>query len=272
VRAVNATRGAKAAAWPPEAGGTWIIDLDGVVWLAGVPIAGVAEGLARLRTAGVRPLFASNNSSLAVGEVVARLGRAGVQAGANEIVTSAQASARMVEPGARVLALAGDGVLEALAERGATAVASGPADAVVVGFTRSFDFDRLAGAADAVRGGARLIGTNEDATYPTPDGLLPGAGSLLAAVVTASGGTPEIAGKPHLAMAELIASRTHDAVCVVGDRPSTDGRLARRLGLPYALVLSGVTRPGTTGIEPAPTVTADDLGALARDVLADWGR
>lgn len=273
MRGVSAATGSAAAEnWPPAPGGTWIVDLDGVVWLAGDPIAGVPEGLARLRSVGVRTLFASNNSSLTIGEVVTRLQRAGVEADHDDVVTSAQAGAALVEPGATVLVLAGPGVLEALAARGATPVERGPADAVMVGFTREFDFGGLTEAADTVRGGARLIGTNDDATYPTPDGLLPGAGSLLAAVVTASGVTPEIAGKPNAAMARLIASRADDTVCVVGDRPSTDGLLARRLGLPYALVFSGVTRPGATLVEPTPAVTATDLGALARDVLEQWAR
>ena len=255
-----------APGWPPAPGGTWIIDLDGVVWLAGEPIPGVPEGLSALRAAGIRPLFASNNSSLSIAEVVTRLVRAGVPADAGDVVTSAQAAAALVEPGATVLPLAGPGVLEALAERGASVVAGGPAEVVMVGFTREFDFTRLARAADAVRAGARLVGTNDDATYPTPDGMLPGAGSLLAAVATAAGADPEIAGKPHPPMARLITSRVDDGVCVVGDRPSTDGLLARRLGLPFALVRSGVTPPGAA-VEPAPAVSAADLGILVRDVL-----
>ena len=260
-----------AAGWPPEPGGSWIIDLDGVVWLAGEPIPGVPEALSALRSAGVRTLFASNNSSLRIDEVVGALDRAGVGADPADVVTSAQAGAGLLEPGSTVVALAGPGVLEALTGRGVTVVPGGPADAVVVGFTRDFDFPSLCVAADAARAGARLIGTNEDATYPTPGGLLPGAGSLLAAVATASGATPEIAGKPHGPMARLIAERAADAVCVVGDRPSTDGLLARALGLPYALVLSGVTQRGAS-VDPAPAVIADDLGALARDVLARWSR
>lgn len=260
-----------AAGWPPGPGGSWIIDLDGVVWLAGQPIPGVPEALSALGSAGVRWLFASNNSSLRIDEVVAALGRAGVPAEGADVVTSAQAAAGLLEPGSTVVALAGPGVLEALADRGVTVVAGGPADAVVVGFTRDFDFSSLSVAADTARAGARLIGTNEDATYPTPAGLLPGAGSLLAAVGTASGATPEIAGKPHRPMARLIAERAADAVCVVGDRPSTDGLLARSLGVPYALVLSGVT-PRDAPVDPEPAVVADDLGALVRDVLARWAR
>jgi 4-nitrophenyl phosphatase len=134
---------------------------------------------------------------------------------------------------------------------------------VVVGWHLEFDFSRLARAADAVRRGARLIGTNEDATFPTPDGLLPGAGALLAAVAYASEARPEVAGKPHPPMRRLIAERIGSVATVVGDRPSTDGELARALGARFGLVLSGVTGEGELdGLRPVPDVVAPDLGAL----------
>ncbi len=125
-------------------------------------------------------------------------------------------------------------------------VPEGPADAVVVGITRRFTYDGVAAAAAAVRGGARFIGTNEDPTFPTPDGLVPGAGAILAAVATAAEAAPEVAGKPHRPTAEAIAARVSDGQLrvMVGDRPSTDGALAAQLGIPFALVLSGVTREG----------------------------
>ena len=250
------------AGWPPGPSGTWVIDLDGVVWLAGEPIPGAAEAIGRLRRAGISPLFATNNSAPTVDELLARLARAGVPATPDDIVTSAQAAAVLVPAGATVLALADGGAVEALEERNATVVEKGPADVVLVGWTHHFDFDRLATAATAVRNGARLLGTNEDPTHPTPGGLLPGAGALLVAVATAAGVEPEVAGKPHRPMADLITARRSDVAVVVGDRPSTDGALARFLRAPFALVLSGVTAPGGPPPDPAPDVTADDLGAL----------
>ena len=142
-------------------------------------------------------------------------------------------------------------------------VQEGPADAVVVGWHREFDFQGLARAADAVRAGARLIGTNEDATFPTPDGLLPGAGALLAAVAYASGATAEVAGKPHAPMRRLVAERVGSVAVVVGDRPSTDGALARALGAQFALVLSGVTdERDLDGLTPTPDSVAPDLASL----------
>jgi len=241
---------------------TWVVDLDGVVWLASEPIPGSAAAVARLRAAGTMVVFATNNAAPTVGELLERLGRAGIPAGPAELVTSAQAAASMLEPGTTAVACADGGVLEALAARGVTVVAEGPADAVVVGWTRRFDFDMLATAASALRMGARFIGTNEDPTHPTPERLLPGSGALLAAVATAAQAIPEVAGKPHEPMVALLRRQAPGASLVVGDRPSTDGALARRLGLPFALVRTGVTSDGREPMVVQPDEEAPDLAAL----------
>src|SRR5205807_8751771 len=99
------------------------------------------------------------------------------------------------------------GVREALTEQKLVPVADGPAAAVVVGFHREFDYDELDRTSAAVRAGARFVATNLDATYPVPGGLIPGAGSLVAAVATAAGRSPEVAGKPEAPTVELIGER-----------------------------------------------------------------
>jgi len=245
---------------------TWIVDLDGVVWLAGTPIPGCDEAVRRLRAAGVRVLFVTNNSAPTMEELLARLARVGIDAEADDLVTSAQAAAQLLEPGQRALALADGGATQALAARGVELVEGAPADAVVVGWTHNFDFARLTLAARVIRDGARLIGTNEDSTHPTPEGLLPGSGALLAAVATASDTVPEVAGKPHRPIVDLIRRRTDDTALVVGDRPSTDGALAAALDVPFALVLSGVTASADAE-PPAPDFCAPDLLALVNDRL-----
>jgi HAD superfamily hydrolase (TIGR01450 family) len=242
---------------------TWAIDLDGVVWLAEVPVSGSAEAVARLRARGERVVFLTNNSGPTVADYVEKLGSMGVPTVPVDVLTSAQAAARLLQPGETALACAGPGVAEALEAQGVRVVRHGEADAVVVGWHRDFDFDRLAAATSAVRGGARLIGTNEDPTYPTAAGLLPGGGALLAAVATASGVEPVVAGKPHGAMAELVAERVGAVDVMVGDRPSTDGVFARRLGARFALVLSGVTSAADLPVEPSPDEVAPSLADLA---------
>jgi len=253
--------------WPPERDGTWAIDLDGVIWLTGQPIEGVSGAIGALRDAGIRILFATNNSAPTRAQLHERLANCGITADDGDLLSSADVAAAMVPTGSTVLVLADDGVREALDRRKVNIVDHGPADAVVVGWTRSFTFDAVTEAARAVRGGARLIGTNEDPTHPTPDGLLLGAGALLAAVATAAEAVPEVAGKPHTPTAEAIKALADDVRVMVGDRPSTDGALATQLGVPFALVLSGVTRADQVPKEPAPDVVAKNLAALVQTFL-----
>ena len=244
-------------------------DLDGVVWRGDEPIPGAAEGVAALRAGGLRVVFVTNNSSGTRAEYAAKLVGFGVPAEPDDVLGSAAAAARMLRgdlaPGARVLAFAGPGVREAMVEAGFVPVDEEPAEAVVAGWHRDFDFDSLARASDAVRGGARFIATNLDATYPSADGFLPGNGALVAAVTTAAGRQPEVAGKPAAPMAALVLEACGDRGLMIGDRPSTDGALAAALGWPFALVLSGVARAGgeETVPDPPPAFVAADLAALA---------
>ena len=239
----------------------WVLDLDGVVWLGDQPIAGAAGAVARLRERGERVLFATNNSAARRREQEAKLERLGIPA-AGDVISSAAAAARLVEPGERALVCGGPGIVEALTERGAEPVRDGDADVVLVGFHRDFDYERLRIAARAVQRGARLVATNDDATYPTPDGPIPGGGALVAAVAYATGVRPVVAGKPHETMAALVREVGGDDGTVVGDRPETDGAFARILGYRFALVLTGVTSQGDLPVDPAPDVVARSLAAL----------
>ena len=240
---------------------TWVLDLDGVVWLADQPIAGAADAVARLRDRGERVLFATNNSAALLGDQEAKLERLGIPA-RGDVISSAVAAAGLVEPGERALVCGGPGVAEALTARGAEPVRDGDADAVLVGFHRDFDYERLRIAARAVQRGARLIATNDDATYPTPEGPIPGGGALAAAVAYATGVRPVVAGKPHEAMARLVRAVGGDDGTVVGDRPETDGAFARALGYRFALVLTGVTAADDLPVDPEPDVVAPSLAAL----------
>ncbi|MCU4184746.1 HAD-IIA family hydrolase [Acidiferrimicrobium sp. IK] len=247
----------------------WVLDLDGVVWLAGRPIPGSPEAVARIRDAGHRVAFVTNNAGPTIGEHADALRRAGVDARPDEVVSSAQAAASLLEPGTTAAAVGGPGVSEALAERGVAVVhpGSGP-DAVVVGRAPVLDYDELAAASSAIRGGARFVATNTDATFPTPDGLLPGAGAVIAFLTVSSGVQPTVAGKPHQAVADLVRDRFGPVGIMVGDRLDTDGRFAALIAAPFGLVLTGVTRPDEVPTDPAPAVVGDDLSALTDAVLA----
>ncbi len=210
---------------------TVLCDLDGVVWLARQAIPGSPEAVARMRAAGWRVLFVTNNSAVVVAEQEQALLDIGIPA-VGDVLTSAGAAATLLAPGERVLVCGGPGVVEAAVAVGAVVVEDGVSDAVLVGFHRDFDYERLRIAATAVINGARLIGTNDDATYPTPDGPIPGGGAILAAVATASGVVPVIAGKPYAPMAELVRRTVGPGFDPDSDsdgrRPSLDRRSVRK--------------------------------------------
>lgn len=252
-----------------------LCDLDGVVWLDRTAIPEAPEAIERLRTAGRRVLFVTNNSVSVVAEQEAALAAIGVPA-EGDVVTSAQAAASLVQAGQRVLVCGGPGVREAVVARDAepldvAAAAEARPDAVIVGLTRDVDYGMIHAASDAVRRGARFIATNDDATFPTPRGLTPGAGAIVAAVATAAGVAPTIAGKPHAAMADLVRVRCGerfgpDSALMVGDRWSTDGCFADQLGCPFAMVRSGVTAVGAEAGGVAD-IDEDDLGAVVEVLL-----
>jgi HAD superfamily hydrolase (TIGR01450 family) len=264
---------------------TVLCDLDGVVWLAHEPIPGSVEAIRALRGSGRRVLFVTNNSAAVVASNEAALAAIGVEA-VGDVVSSAMAAASLVAPGERVLVTGGPGVAEAVARRGATAVMNtgddtdcgASIDAVIVGLHRDFDYQRLRVASREVRKGARLIGTNSDTTFPTPTGLEPGGGAILAAVAAAAGTDPVIAGKPEQPMADVIAEllAPPDApfdpagVVMVGDRPETDGLFARRIGCDFMLVDTGVTPSGAEVASSVPVAMRyRDLAALAAALDAE---
>lgn len=245
----------------------WVLDLDGVVWLAHEPIAGSVDAIARLRRCGHALAFVTNNSQAPAGQVAQRLEALDIDPG-TDVITSAMAVAQLVQPGERVVAFAGPGVIEALTQRGVEIVGDGPADAVVVGKHVDLTYQGLRTAARAVRSGARFLATNTDPTYPTADGLDPGAGALVAAVATAGGRPPDVvAGKPHGSMAALVVNHVGGHGIVVGDVPSTDGLFAVNLGFRFALVLSGVTTDADLPVDPAPWRTFADLAAVVDSEL-----
>jgi HAD superfamily hydrolase (TIGR01450 family) len=244
---------------------TWVLDLDGVVWLADRPIDGARDAVARLRATGERVLFATNNSAATVADQEAKLARLGIPA-PGDVVTSAMAAARLVEPGQRVLVCGGPGIVEAVTARGASAVRDGDADVVAVGFHRDFDYERMRVAVRAIQRGAHLVATNDDAAYPTPDGPIPGGGAIVAAIAYAAGVEPVVAGKPHAPMAELVRAIGGGEGTMVGDRPETDGAFAVALGYRFALVLTGVTRAGDLPVSPRPAVVAASLAALVEGI------
>lgn len=247
---------------------TWLLDLDGVVWLSGQAIPGAAEAIERLRRRGEHVVYFTNNSGPLVADHLAALHRVGVPASSDQVLTASQAAATLVKAGSRAAVIGGAGIREALADSDVEVVAADDdPDAVVVGRTTDLSFAALTAAAAAIRAGARFIATNTDATMPTPRGPEPGAGAIVAFLQVAAGAVPEVAGKPNSAAAALVELRVGKIGVLVGDRPDTDGLFAQRIKARFALVLSGVTSRADLPVEPAPALIGDDLSAIVDQVL-----
>jgi HAD superfamily hydrolase (TIGR01450 family) len=246
---------------------TWLLDLDGVVWLGDRTVPGSPEAIARLRSAGHRVAYCTNNSHATVGTYVDKLAAHGIEATVGDIVSSAVAVVALLEAGERALVSGGAGLVEAVRAAGAEPVLpgdadDGPIDAVVMGFNPCFDYGLMRWATRAVLGGARLVATNDDPIYPDADGPAPGSGAILASVERATGRRAEVAGKPNPPMAAIVRERFGDDGVVVGDTPGTDGGLAATLGWRFGLVLTGNTSAGGVPGGQDPEWVAPDLAAL----------
>lgn len=252
----------------------WVLDLDGVVWRAAEPISGSAAAIARLQAANETVLFVTNNASMTADGYVAKLASHGVVAEVSDVVHGGHAVGEIVTDGERVLLCAGVGVAEALHGRAEIidiADVRGPTprvDTVVVGLRSDFAFSFLHCAVQAVLDGARLVAPSADPLYPVANGFHMGGGSIAASVGFATGAEVVTAGKPEQPIATVVATRSTDRPLrwVVGDQAATDGWLARRLNVPFALVASGV--PMTKSADVPVAHRAEDLASVVDDVFA----
>ena len=249
-----------------------LLDLDGVVYLGADPVPGAAEAIGRLRAAGHRVAFVTNNASLAAAEVARRLESVGVPAALTDVVTSAQAAAVLLAArlpaGAAVLVLGAPSLADEVAAVGLSPVsdADSAPQAVVNGYSDQLCYADFCEAGLALRAGAWWVATNLDATIPTARGLQPGNGAITALLEKASGRRPVSAGKPHPPLLTEAVRRT--GACsplFVGDRLDTDIAGAAAAGMDSALVLTGVADPRAllaAGPTERPTYLAGELGGL----------
>ncbi len=249
-----------------------LLDLDGVVYLGGTPIPGAAEALRKADAAGMRLAYVTNNAFRTPAAIAALLRSFGVQAKRDDVVTSAQAAARLLAEhlpaGAPVLVVGGSGLRMALRERALRPVSTAidkPA-AVVQGYAPDISYAMLAEGALAVAAGALFVASNGDLTLPSRRGRQPGNGSLTQVITTATGKKPLVAGKPEPPLHNESVLRTGARhPLVVGDRLDTDIEAAHRVGADSLLVLTGVTGPAEAVLAPPsqrPTYLAEDLAGL----------
>ena len=269
-----------------------LVDLDGVVYRGADPVPGVAAVLADRVRRGDEVVYVTNNSMHYRADYVERLAAMGAPVAADRVVSSPRATALWLaeqEPRPRrVLAFGGPGLRRELEDCGFEVVtaaeaaaraeaegldgfeAAGRPDAVVVGLDPEVTYRRLAVAADAIRAGALFVATNRDPTYPMERRLMPGAGSMVAAIETASGVVPISIGKPEplllLEAAHVVGADPRDAI-MIGDGIGTDLAAARAVGARCILMLTGVTTRAQIDALPAaerPLAVAEDAAELAR--------
>ena len=242
-----------------------VCDLDGVVYRADRAIPGAGAALTALTEQGVGLTFLTNNATKTAAEAAAKITRVtGFEVKADQVVTSAEAAAHLlVETRPPTLLLGAAGAVEPLQRAGIEIVERWQeARALVVGLDPDLSYERLTEAVMAVNNGARFVATNTDVTYPTTEGLWPGAGALVAAVQAASGVEPEVVGKPHAPIRALLEDRLGGGrVMVVGDRPETDLALGVSEGWETILVLSGVTE-SAAGVAPPPDYIVDSIAEI----------
>jgi HAD superfamily hydrolase (TIGR01457 family) len=253
-----------------------ICDLDGTVYLSGQPLPGAVEALRRLRAAGVRVLFVSNNPLSSPQSYAERLTGMGIPTTADEVLTSGAVTADWIRghaPGASVLVLGETNLFEELSAAGAKLVHKAEqAEVVIASFDRTFTYDKWVEAFRAIRSGARFIATNPDPTCPVDGGEIPDCGGIIAALEASTGRTVEaVMGKPSPAMLAAALDRLGLAakdVLIAGDRLGTDIALGTAGGVDSALVLTGVTSRAMAEAAPEkPTYVLESLGELPGIVL-----
>lgn len=249
-----------------------LVDLDGVVYVGPTAVPGAVATLAAARAEGLRIAFVTNNASRTPSSVAAHLVELGIPAEPADVVTAGQAAAALLgdrlPAGSAVLVTGAPALLDAVAGAGFRPVGSaddGPA-AVVSGYDSTLDYGRLAEATLAVRAGALWVAANLDSTMPSPRGLVPGNGALVAAVSVATGRRPVSAGKPERRLYDEAVRRTGcKRPLVVGDRLDTDIAGAVAAGIDGLVVLSGVAQPEDLLHAPPgarPSFLAADLSGL----------
>ena len=249
----------------------FIIDMDGVLYRGSQAIPAAKSFLATLDVLDIPYMMATNNSTQTPGQYVAKLGDMGIQLQPDQIFTSALATADYLRAnyprGTRANVVGMSALIDAVYGDGYFQEAGTDAEVVISGADWQLVYESLRVACLAIRNGADYVATNADVTFPTPEGLVPGAGSIVAALVASGGKEPVVVGKPSPVMVERSLSQLGTAperTVMLGDRLDTDILAGERAGCRTVLVTTGISTAEDIvemGIEPHWTI--DTLDALS---------
>jgi len=251
----------------------FLVDIDGVVVKGRTPIPGAAQAIEVIRRSGGKVLFVTNNASRSRESLSRELNGIGIASKPEDTLTTAHLAASYLaaKKARKVFVVGEDGLKEELLKEGLVIVDGNAkdCDAVVVGIDRGFTYRKMADANRFIRHGARFIATNTDATLPTENGEVPGAGAIVSSIATCTGKKPKVLGKPSTALVEAAlraTGSTMNQTAVVGDRPETDMAMARRAGCIGILLLTGVSTNNRREDYPPrqrPDIIFPSLRALA---------
>lgn len=248
-----------------------MLDLDGVVYIGGTAVRRAPESLAAAREAGLRLAFITNNAARPPAKVAENIRNLGIEATAEDVVTSAQAAAHVLAErlasGTKVVNLGAAGLREPLEAAGLVPVAvDEDAEAIVTGYNPELLWKDILRAAVRIKDGLFWVASNTDMTFPAAYGIAPGHGVLVDTLRRFSGVEPVVAGKPSRPLLEETIRRTEaDHPLMVGDRLDTDIEGGRNAGIDTLLVLTGVTGlEDLVAAEPQrrPSYISADLGGL----------
>jgi 4-nitrophenyl phosphatase len=249
-------------------------DMDGVLWRGDEPLPGMVTLFQMLRTRGMPFALVTNNSMKTPSDYVAKLAKLGVaDVRAEQIITSSTTTLSYLKAtypaGSPMHVLGGDGLRRLIIEGGFKLDDTAP-KAVIVGLDTNLTYDKLKRASFLIRAGATFIATNQDDSIPTPEGLAPGAGSIVAALKAATGQQPRVMGKPDAPMFEaalrLMGTAPADTL-MIGDRLNTDITGAALLGFKTALVLTGVSTRADAEVN---SIKPDGIYADLATLLESW--
>ena len=229
----------------------FIFDMDGTIYLGGIPFDFARRFIKNLRADGRKVLFFTNNASHTSSFYAKKLEKLGFEPGDNEIMTSGDVTLEFLKryrPGKSVYMVATDELVEEYISKGINVINSMPdprhADVVITSFDTSLTYEKLNIACRLIRNGAEYLSTHPDYNCPTEDGFIPDSGAIAALVTASTGKTPTYFGKPYKETVEMIGEATgftRDEMCIFGDRLYTDIALGKNFGVTSVLVLSGET-------------------------------
>lgn len=262
-----------------------LFDLDGTLYSGNQIIREAPQLILKAKEHGQKIAYVTNNSTKTPEQVVEHLKRFGIEANPTEVITSSLATAFYLKRrrAEQIYLIGEEGLKQAIEGAGCQVINSHSFDYhllshhpalkscqyVVVGLDREITYQKLACATIAINHGAGFIATNIDKALPTEHGLLPGNGSLVSVIQTATGIKPVVIGKPEQLMVEYIDEVfkvKRSSMLMIGDNYETDIMLGINGQIDTALVYSGFSKPEDIKELIQPTYQWENLSQFERDV------